>query len=99
MHSDDLSTAASVNTPHHPGVPTGATILLVDDQEDVRTMCRRGLELDGFLVLEAADGVDALVLMEGNGRIDLVITDMRMPRLGGSELAELLSVFRPDVPV
>jgi len=63
-------------------------------------MCCRALELEGYSVIEAADGIDALSLVqEWSGPLDLVITDMNMPRLGGAELAELLSVFRPDLPV
>jgi CheY-like chemotaxis protein len=87
----------------HATSPLGsvnATLLLVDDQDDVREMCRRALESDGAAVIEAGDGIDALCLVqEWTGRLDLVITDMKMPRLGGSELAEMLSVFRPDLPV
>jgi DNA-binding NtrC family response regulator len=75
-------------------------ILLVDDEKEVRTMCRRALELDDFRVIEAADGLEALsVIQESNGSLDLVITDVTMPRLGGLELAEVLSVFRPELPV
>jgi CheY-like chemotaxis protein len=77
-----------------------ATLLLVDDQDDIREMCRRALESDGAAVIEAGDGIDALSLVQQwTGPLDLVITDMKMPRLGGFELAEMLSVFRPDLPV
>jgi DNA-binding NtrC family response regulator len=86
--------------PPPPQDNPSVTILLVDDEKDVRTMCRRALELDDSSVIEAADGLEALsVVQEVNGSLDLVITDITMPRLGGSELAEVLSVFRPDLPV
>jgi CheY-like chemotaxis protein len=76
------------------------TILLVDDEEDMRTMCRRALEEDDATVIEARDGIDALTLVqEWTAPLDLVITDLKMPRLGGREVAEILSVFRPDLPV
>jgi CheY-like chemotaxis protein len=76
------------------------TILLVDDEEDVRRMCRRALEIDDSTVIEAADGLEALsVVQDSDGSLDLVITDLMMPRLGGLELAEMLSVFRPQLPV
>src|SRR4051812_20799547 len=79
---------------------SNATLLLVEDEADVRTMCRRALELDGNIVIEASDGIDALTLVqEWTGPLDLVITDLNMPRLGGLEVAETLSVFRPDLPV
>ena len=95
-----LDDAFSAGAPASPLGSVNATILLVDDQDDVREMCRRALESDGAAVIEAADGIDALSLVqEWTGPLDLVITDMKMPRLAGSELAELLSVFRPDLPV
>jgi DNA-binding response OmpR family regulator len=76
------------------------TVLLVDDEEELRTMCCRGLEADGFRVIEAADGVIALgIIQERTEPVDLVITDLKMPRLSGLELAELLSVFQPELPV
>jgi DNA-binding NtrC family response regulator len=76
------------------------TILLVDDEKDVRSMCRQALELDYSRVIEAEDGLEALsVIQESDESLDLVISDLTMPRLGGSELAEVLSVFRPELPV
>jgi CheY-like chemotaxis protein len=100
MPVDDASNAVASSSPRNPPGSAGPTILVVDDEEDLRSMCRRALELDGAIVLEAPDGVIALSLLEQwTGPLDLVITDMKMPRLGGSELAELLSVFRPDLPV
>jgi CheY-like chemotaxis protein len=100
MPVDDASNAVASSSPRYPAASAGPTILLVDDEDDLRSMCRRALELAGATVLEAPDGVIALSLVEEwTGPLDLVITDMKMPRLGGSELAELLSVFRPDLPV
>jgi CheY-like chemotaxis protein len=76
------------------------TVLLVEDDDSVRTLIRRGLETDGATVLEACDGEAALCLVqEWPGPLDLVITDLRMPRINGRELAEVLSVFRPELPV
>jgi CheY-like chemotaxis protein len=100
MPLDDVSIGGSASPAPSAGGHISTTILLVDDEQDVRSMCRRALELDGSMVIEATDGVVALSLVEEwIGPLDLVITDMKMPRLGGSELAELLSVFRPDLPV
>jgi CheY-like chemotaxis protein len=51
-------------------------------------------------VVEAADGEAALgLIQEWQGRMDLVITDLQMPRINGRELAEVLSIFHPDLPV
>jgi CheY-like chemotaxis protein len=95
-----VTNAIDAPSPHAPAAQDWPTILLVEDEDDLRSMCRRALELEGSTVLEAPDGVVALSLVEEwTGPLDLVITDMKMPRLGGSELAELLSVFRPDLPV
>ena len=71
-------------------------VLLADDEDAVRWVGRRFLEADGWSVLEATDGFEALQIIGGlNGRLDLVITDLNMPRVTGRELAEVLSVFRP----
>ena len=78
----------------------GAAILLVDDDEVVRTLCCRSLEEEGARVVQAGDGAAALSLIqEGHSRLDLVITDLHMPRINGRELAEVLSIFRPTLPV
>jgi two-component system cell cycle sensor histidine kinase/response regulator CckA len=75
-------------------------ILLVDDEDAIRWIGRRFLEADGWSVLEATDGLEALQIVERlTSRPDLVITDLNMPRVTGQELAEVLSVFRPGMPV
>lgn len=75
-------------------------IVLADDEDAVRWVGRRFLEADGWAVLEATDGLDALHVIESHaGRLDLVITDLNMPRVTGRELAEVLSIFRPGLPV
>jgi CheY-like chemotaxis protein len=76
------------------------TILLVDDEEGIRGMCCRALESEGATVIEAEDGEAALkFVQEWTGPLDLVITDVQMPGLDGREVAEVLSVFRPELPV
>jgi CheY-like chemotaxis protein len=84
-----------------PGMsPYAETILVADDDEVIRRLCRRGLEADGAHVLEAENGEAALRLIAAySGPIDLVITDLMMPGLNGVEVAEVLSVFRPGLPV
>jgi CheY-like chemotaxis protein len=80
--------------------PYADTILVADDDDVIRRLCRRSLEADGANVLEAEDGEAALRLIAAySGPIDLVITDLMMPRLTGYEVAEVLSVFRPGLPV
>lgn len=76
------------------------TILLVEDDDDVRALVLRILRGHGYRVLEAIDGDDALHLVEQySGPIHLVITDLVMPRLRGDDLVRRLSVQRPDLKV
>jgi two-component system, cell cycle sensor histidine kinase and response regulator CckA len=76
------------------------TILLVEDYRAVRELEREFLLLNGYRVLEAADGADAIrVAAEFRGPIDLLITDVVMPRMGGTKLAERLRDARPNVRV
>lgn len=75
-------------------------ILVVDDEPGMRDVCRAALASEGYQVLQAADGVEALELLEHDGSgVDLVITDAVMPRMGGRELLWELSRRFPGVPV
>jgi CheY-like chemotaxis protein len=75
-------------------------VLFAEDEDAIRWIGRRYLEADGWAVLEATDGLEALQIIEAlTDRLDLVITDLNMPRVTGRELAEVLSVFRPGLPV
>jgi two-component system, cell cycle sensor histidine kinase and response regulator CckA len=88
--------------PPLPSVRAGqrGVVLLVDDEDAIRRVGRRFLEADGWTVLEAADGLNALEIIGSlTGRLDLVVTDLNMPRVTGRELAEVLSIFRPGLPV
>jgi PAS domain S-box-containing protein len=79
---------------------SGETILVVDDEEAVRSTTRRALERAGYTVIAATDGADAVRLFtEHDGAIDLVVTDVVMPGLGGRELVGRLKIMRPDLPV
>jgi PAS domain S-box-containing protein len=75
------------------------TVLLAEDAELVRQHVRQILEANGYRVLEAADGAEALALGEARPEIDAVVTDLMMPTLGGIELARLLRERRPGLPV
>jgi len=77
------------------------TILLVEDEAAVRELAARVLRGQGYMVLEAGDGLEALRVVdrEDTGRIDLLVTDVVMPGLGGGELAERLSALRPGIKV
>jgi CheY-like chemotaxis protein len=79
------------------------TVLLVEDEAAVRDVARRILERAGYTVYEARHGADALLVWReqggARGNIDVLLTDVRMPELGGRELAAALRRERPDLPV
>jgi PAS domain S-box-containing protein len=76
------------------------TILLVEDEDVVRELVCEILESNGYTVLEARDGEAALDIFRGHeGPIDLLLTDVVMPRMGGRDLAERVTAQRPDVRV
>jgi CheY-like chemotaxis protein len=75
-----------------------ATILLTEDEQDVREVAREFLESGGYTVIEARDGAEALGLVEKHkGAINLLITDMVMPRMTGLELAARLKESQPGL--
>ncbi len=76
------------------------TLLLVEDQEDLRDLVGGFLRENGYTVLEARDGIEGLEVAEQHhGQIQLVVTDVVMPRMGGWELAERLVSLRPGLKV
>ena len=76
------------------------TVLVVDDSRNTRDIIRSILQLDGFTVLTATDGIDALDQLK-TARIDLVVTDVNMPRMDGITLIENIrkDVTYGDVPI
>jgi two-component system, cell cycle sensor histidine kinase and response regulator CckA len=97
--TDAAADAAATET--SDATPRGSeTILLVEDQGDVRDLACDVLEAQGYLVLLAGDGAEALEVARAHaGRIHLLLTDVVMPRMSGRELAERLGPLRPDMSV
>jgi PAS domain S-box-containing protein len=82
-------------------IPKGTeTVLLVEDEEQVRSILKRILEEQGYSVLAASNGDEALEISK-NFELDikLMITDVVMPQMSGRELSERLQAVRPGVPV
>jgi CheY-like chemotaxis protein len=76
------------------------TVLLAEDEGEVRALLREMLERQGYTVIETANGRHALQAAASYaGGIDLLVTDVVMPEMGGHELAERLAVARPGTPV
>jgi PAS domain S-box-containing protein len=84
----------------HPR-PTGQeTILLVEDKDQVRALARLVLEMDGYTVLEAENGDQALAISKAaGGAIDVLLTDVVMPGLNGRQVADLLLARHPGLKV
>ena len=82
-------------------IPRGnETVLLVEDEDTVRALAKNVLEACGYNVLEAANGQDALALAERHeGPIQLLVSDVVMPHLGGRNLADRLLALRPKAKV
>jgi len=79
---------------------TFQTVLVVDDEEVVRIIMVQVLQDNGYTVLEASDGLEALrIAKEHTGRIDLLLTDVKMPGMNGLELAARLLSNRPEMTV
>ena len=75
------------------------TVLVVEDEEGVRQLMRRTLEAAGYRVCEADDGFQALsVLLQGR-QVDLVLTDVQMPRMDGCELAAHMAALAIKLPI
>jgi CheY-like chemotaxis protein len=83
-----------------PGGGGTETVLLVEDEDGVRNLVRLALQMKGYTVLEASHGADALQVCENwPGPVDLLVTDVVMPKMGGRELAERLTEVNPKLRV
>ncbi|MGO4139570.1 response regulator, partial [Rhizobium brockwellii] len=87
------ATDARLNVAGAQPLPQGSvkdTILVVEDDENVRTRTAESLHELGYTVLQAASGMDALMLLEQNAAVDRIFTDIVMPQMSGRQLADIV---------
>ena len=99
---DDKLPAEKVETKSIPQPVTGKdfSILIVDDEQDLRQMMTDMLRRLNYHTFDAGDGQEALKIYRNRGsEVDLVITDMKMPRMGGKELYHKLKEVNSDVKI
>jgi hypothetical protein len=95
-HVEPVAEAAPAASP----VKATETVLIVEDSDDMREITGRILTKNGYRVIAAPNGPDAIEMArEYTGHIDLLLTDVIMPRMQGSELAPLLVKSRPELRV
>ena len=75
-----------------------ANILIIDDEPSIRSVLRDILEMEGYVVEEAKDGIDALSKVKKT-KFDAAICDIKMPKMDGMELLERINILSPDTPV
>jgi two-component system cell cycle sensor histidine kinase/response regulator CckA len=93
---------ATVRTPPRPRAAQAQndeTILLTEDQENVREIATNVLRRAGYVVIPCASPIDALAILERGARVDLLLTDVVMPKMNGRELAERARIQRPLLKV
>lgn len=95
-----ISAAAIIPIETRAVEPGSETILLVEDEANLRYLARQYLEKQGYKVIEAADGAVAMqIAVAHEGTIHLLLTDVIMPGMNGRELAQRLSEIRPNIKI
>lgn len=91
--ADTMARAATADLTGH------GTILLVEDEEGLRALNARGLSSRGYTVLEASNGVEAIEVLDKQGSVDLVVSDVVMPEMDGPTLLKELRRRDPNVKI
>jgi two-component system cell cycle sensor histidine kinase/response regulator CckA len=95
-----MSTLGELSSPVSLPSAGGTPVLLVDDEGPVRRFAKRVLEREGYVVIEARDGIEALELIKQGGiLLDVVVSDIVMPGLNGVDLMQALVATHPELPV
>lgn len=99
-HEDESLTKKIAEVEQRAQLKTDYTILLVEDQADVRAVASTILRKQGYTVIEAVNGRDGVEKYKAQpGKIDLLITDIVMPEMGGTDLYDFIQKLRPNLPV
>lgn len=85
--------------PVEPAPKDKTCVLLVDDEPAIRMLFAASLRRDGYHVVEAGDGQEAVEVAKKADRIDLVITDVRMPKMNGVAMANALREAKPEIRI
>jgi len=97
---ETLATQPALAADADQPIPGHETILLVEDEENLRRLARQYLENQGYNVIDAPDGATAIQISQAHkGPIHLLLTDVIMPGMNGRELANKVSPTRPDMRV
>jgi PAS domain S-box-containing protein len=98
VSAEDAAESAAAEAP--ASTRGSETVLIVEDEDVVRALASRVLASQGYVVLEARNGQEALALVEQSpDRVDLVLTDVVMPEMGGQQLVEQLHQALPDARI
>lgn len=82
-----------------PLAPAQGNILVVEDEAAMREALEEILAMKGYTVYQAANGADALELLNDTGNIDMILTDLVMPLMGGQELSQAVLHTQPQMPI
>src|ERR1700683_5115769 len=95
--TDEVPAPASDPVPYQR-TPTGETVLIVEDEEALREATKRIFTRNGYHVVTAADGPDALdIARHHDGEIHLLVTDVVMPHMLGKEVADRIKAIKPEI--
>jgi two-component system cell cycle sensor histidine kinase/response regulator CckA len=97
-HAGEAAPAIEVSAPARD-VTGQDTILLVEDEEAVRSFAARALRMRGYDVLEAGGGDEALEIVQSGTDIHLIVTDVVMPNMDGPTMVKHVKQIKPEIPV